>query len=181
MTAAARRFFYSCLISSSARMNAYTLRKSSMLSCSRVCNIFSINIFCCSIRIALFSFAPEDLLSLLRTPVFCVNSSSFGYINNSFGRNSSIGTLPLSCPCNLTKTSPRGYNQVKEVAFASNRTRKAGNTHAQQSINTAVSRARKCLILVCDTEFWLHQPTQFLAALLRVAQPFIPSALPSSS
>lgn len=53
--------------------------------------------------------------------------------------------------------------------------------HAQQSINTAVSRARKCLILVCDTEFWLHQPTQFLAALLRVAQPFIPPALPSLS
>ena len=49
--------------------------------------------------------------------------------------------------CNLTKTSPHGYNRIKEVEFASNRTRKAGNPHAQQSINTAVSRARKGLIL----------------------------------
>ena len=43
--------------------------------------------------------------------------------------------------------------------------------HAQQNINTAVSRARKRLILVCDAEFWLHHPEQFLAALLRIAQP----------
>ncbi len=38
-------------------------------------------------------------------------------------------------------------------------------------INTAVSRARKRLIIVCDHDFWINQPFQLVSQLLQVARP----------
>lgn len=39
-------------------------------------------------------------------------------------------------------------------------------------MNTAVSRAKKRLILVCDVRFWRNQPGQLIHGLLSVASPF---------
>lgn len=45
-------------------------------------------------------------------------------------------------------------------------------TNGINLINTAVSRAKKRLIIVCNHNFWVHQPDQLLGGLLRVAEPF---------
>ena len=37
-------------------------------------------------------------------------------------------------------------------------------------LNTAVSRAKRRLILVCDTSFWDHQEKQFITYLLHTAK-----------
>ena len=39
-------------------------------------------------------------------------------------------------------------------------------------VNTAVSRAKKQLIIVCDAAFWLQQKGQMLADLLRIGEPY---------
>ncbi|HFA47710.1 MAG TPA: hypothetical protein ENJ95_01685 [Bacteroidetes bacterium] len=39
-------------------------------------------------------------------------------------------------------------------------------------INTAVSRAKKNLIIVCNQDFWMRQQGQLLKDLLTISQPY---------
>ena len=44
-------------------------------------------------------------------------------------------------------------------------------SNGTQIINTAVSRAKKKLILVCDYEYWSRQPNELIGKLLQIARP----------
>ena len=44
-------------------------------------------------------------------------------------------------------------------------------SNGTQIINTAVSRAKKKLILVCDYEYWSEQPNELIGKLLQIARP----------
>lgn len=46
------------------------------------------------------------------------------------------------------------------------------NLHAAYALNVAVSRMKKCFILVCDYSYWIRQDEQFLTAILRCARPY---------
>jgi ATP-dependent exoDNAse (exonuclease V) alpha subunit len=41
-----------------------------------------------------------------------------------------------------------------------------------QLINTAISRARRELILVCDCNFWANREGQLISALLKISEPY---------
>jgi len=47
------------------------------------------------------------------------------------------------------------------------------NTNGLKLINTAVSRARKRLIIVCDRSYWIQQDGQMIKGLLEVARPLV--------
>lgn len=44
-------------------------------------------------------------------------------------------------------------------------------SNGTQIINTAVSRAKKKLILVCDCEYWSRQSNELISKLLQIARP----------
>ena len=44
-------------------------------------------------------------------------------------------------------------------------------SNGTQIINTAVSRAKKKLILVCDCEYWSRQSNELIGKLLQIARP----------
>ncbi|WP_407381385.1 AAA domain-containing protein [Helicobacter sp.] len=53
------------------------------------------------------------------------------------------------------------------------------NLNAAYALNVAISRIKKCLILVCDYAYWINRPEQFLTEILRHAIPYPVSALDS--
>lgn len=42
-------------------------------------------------------------------------------------------------------------------------------------MNTAISRTKKVLVLVCDVSFWRTQPEQLICSLLEIAEPLYPA------
>ena len=43
-------------------------------------------------------------------------------------------------------------------------------SNGKKVINTAVSRARKNLFIVCDYNYWIRQESQLIGKLLKVAE-----------
>lgn len=52
------------------------------------------------------------------------------------------------------------------------------NRHAAYALNVAVSRMKKCFILVCDYNYWIRQDEQFLTAILHCAKPYPITKIP---